>query len=129
MVYLSLRSWVNDNPWTQAYWAGPLSLCHTEYPRLEPCTRSMVALIINFIFTLHLSLNQFTVECSQSVSRRQFIYFIYWYFLNCFFILVKDFHISKTEDQCRAKLREEFERNRGVKDIRVIDMLVIKVSC
>lgn len=41
---------------------------------------------------------------------------------------VHDFHIPKTEDQCREKLREEFERNRGVKDIRVIDMLVIKVS-
>lgn len=42
--------------------------------------------------------------------------------------LVHDFHIPKTEDQCREKLREEFERNRGIKDIRVIDMLVIKVS-
>ena len=29
----------------------------------------------------------------------------------------------------RAKLKEEFVRNMHVKDIRVIDMLVIKVKC
>ena len=29
--------------------------------------------------------------------------------------------------ECRKKLREEFEKNKHVEDIRVIDMLVIKV--
>jgi len=29
---------------------------------------------------------------------------------------------------CRAKLREKFEENRHLTDIRVIDMLIVKVS-
>uniref|UniRef100_Q1W2A1 NADH dehydrogenase [ubiquinone] 1 alpha subcomplex subunit 6 n=1 Tax=Graphocephala atropunctata TaxID=36148 RepID=Q1W2A1_9HEMI len=41
-------------------------------------------------------------------------------------LIVHDFHIPKSEESCRAKLREEFEKHRGVKDLRVIDMLVIK---
>ena len=32
-----------------------------------------------------------------------------------------------TVKQGRSKVREVFESNRGVKDIRVIDMLVVKV--
>jgi hypothetical protein len=43
-------------------------------------------------------------------------------------ILVKDFDIPKTEDQCRSKLKDMFLNNKQVTDIRVIDMLVIKVS-
>ena len=41
--------------------------------------------------------------------------------------LVMDFDIPKSVEQCRAKLREEFEKNQNISDIRVIDMLVIKV--
>lgn len=37
-----------------------------------------------------------------------------------------EYDIPKNEAQCRAKLREEFEKQRHVKDVRVIDMLVIK---
>lgn len=37
-----------------------------------------------------------------------------------------EYDIPKNESQCRAKLREEFEKNRHVKDVRVIDMLVVK---
>ncbi|KAK7791310.1 hypothetical protein R5R35_000818 [Gryllus longicercus] len=40
--------------------------------------------------------------------------------------VVLDYDIPKTIEECRAKLREEFDKNRHVKDIRVIDMLVIK---
>lgn len=40
---------------------------------------------------------------------------------------VMDYDIPKTVEQCRAKLREEFERHRNVTDVRVVDMLVIKV--
>lgn len=40
---------------------------------------------------------------------------------------MKDFDIPKSEDQCRAKLRELFLKNKDVSDIRVIDLLVIKV--
>nr|XP_053648799.1 NADH dehydrogenase [ubiquinone] 1 alpha subcomplex subunit 6-like [Cherax quadricarinatus] len=40
--------------------------------------------------------------------------------------IVMDYDIPKTTEQCRQKLREEFEKNRHVQDIRVIDMLVIK---
>lgn len=50
------------------------------------------------------------------------------YVIVCLQILisVKDFDIPKSEKQCREKLKEEFLRNKDVKDIRVIDMLVIK---
>lgn len=41
---------------------------------------------------------------------------------------MKDFDIPKSEQQCRAKLREVFVNNKDVTDIRVIDMLVIKVG-
>ena len=40
--------------------------------------------------------------------------------------IVMDYDIPKSVEQCRVKLREEFEKNRHVTDIRVIDMLVIK---
>ena len=42
-------------------------------------------------------------------------------------ISVMDYDIPKTEDACRAKLKELFLKNKNVSDIRVIDMLVIKV--
>ena len=37
-----------------------------------------------------------------------------------------EYDIPKNEAQCRAKLREEFEKNRQIKDVRVIDMMVVK---
>ncbi|XP_037074315.1 NADH dehydrogenase [ubiquinone] 1 alpha subcomplex subunit 6-like [Pollicipes pollicipes] len=40
--------------------------------------------------------------------------------------IVMDYDIPKSVEQCRAKLREKFEQNRHVKDIRVIDALVVK---
>lgn len=39
-----------------------------------------------------------------------------------------DYDIPKSEAQCREKLKEEFLKHKNVTDIRVIDMLVIKVS-
>ncbi|KAH8270826.1 hypothetical protein KR018_005799 [Drosophila ironensis] len=42
--------------------------------------------------------------------------------------IVMDYDIPKTVEQCRSKLREEFVKHRNVTDIRVIDMLVIKVG-
>jgi hypothetical protein len=47
--------------------------------------------------------------------------------INVLIIPVMDYDIPKSVEQCRAKLREEFEKNRHVSDIRVIDMLVVKV--
>lgn len=38
-----------------------------------------------------------------------------------------DYDIPKSIEQCREKLREEFDKHRHVTDIRVIDMLVVKV--
>jgi Complex 1 protein (LYR family) len=38
-----------------------------------------------------------------------------------------DYDIPKSVEQCREKLREEFDKHRHVTDIRVIDMLVVKV--
>ncbi|EFX76015.1 hypothetical protein DAPPUDRAFT_231213 [Daphnia pulex] len=40
--------------------------------------------------------------------------------------IVLEYDIPKNESQCRAKLREEFEKHRHAKDVRVIDMLVVK---
>jgi len=40
--------------------------------------------------------------------------------------MVKDFHFPKDVDQCRNALRAEFRKKAAVKDIRVIDMLVIQ---
>ncbi|CAK1551084.1 unnamed protein product [Leptosia nina] len=40
--------------------------------------------------------------------------------------IVKDYDIPKSEEQCRAKLREYFVKNKDVTDVRVIDLLVIK---
>jgi len=40
--------------------------------------------------------------------------------------MVLEYDLPKNEAQCRAKMREEFEKNRFVKDVRVIDLLVIK---
>ncbi|CAG4956582.1 NADH dehydrogenase [ubiquinone] 1 alpha subcomplex subunit 6-like [Colias croceus] len=40
--------------------------------------------------------------------------------------IVKDYDIPKSEEQCRAKLKEIFLKNKDVKDVRVIDLLVIK---
>lgn len=42
-------------------------------------------------------------------------------------VLVTDYDIPKSAEQCRDKLREEFKKHGNIKDIRVIDMLVIKV--
>lgn len=40
---------------------------------------------------------------------------------------MKQYDIPKSVEQCRDKLREEFSKHDNIKDIRVIDMLVIKV--
>ncbi|XP_050351283.1 NADH dehydrogenase [ubiquinone] 1 alpha subcomplex subunit 6 [Nymphalis io] len=40
--------------------------------------------------------------------------------------IVKDFDIPKSEEQCRAKLKELFVKNKDITDVRVIDLLVIK---
>lgn len=38
---------------------------------------------------------------------------------------VQDYHIPRTTEQCRHKLREEFTRHRDITDIRTIDMLAL----
>jgi hypothetical protein len=51
------------------------------------------------------------------------------YFIFVFSLLnsaVDKFDIPKSEEQCRAKLKEVFLKNKDVTDVRVIDMLVIK---
>jgi len=40
--------------------------------------------------------------------------------------MVKDFELPRDTAQCRAVLREQFKKNAGVRDIRVIDMHVVK---
>lgn len=41
---------------------------------------------------------------------------------------MNDIDIPRTVEECRQKLREEFVKHKDVKDIRVIDMLIVKVS-
>ncbi|KAE8752934.1 hypothetical protein FOCC_FOCC000279 [Frankliniella occidentalis] len=40
--------------------------------------------------------------------------------------IVSEIDIPKNQKQCQEKLREEFLKHKDVKDIRVIDMLIIK---
>ncbi|XP_066138493.1 NADH dehydrogenase [ubiquinone] 1 alpha subcomplex subunit 6 [Euwallacea fornicatus] len=40
--------------------------------------------------------------------------------------IVKQYDIPKTVEQCKEKLRHEFKKHGEIKDIRIIDMLVIK---
>lgn len=37
-----------------------------------------------------------------------------------------DYNIPKSEKQCREKLREEFFKHQDQKDVRIIDLLVVK---
>jgi len=40
---------------------------------------------------------------------------------------VFDRHLPVTKEECQIKLKEEFLKNKHITDVRVIDMLVIKV--
>nr|CAI5835884.1 unnamed protein product [Callosobruchus analis] len=40
--------------------------------------------------------------------------------------IVRQFDIPRTVEQCKAKLREEFTKYDEIKDVRLIDMMVIK---
>ncbi|OQR77738.1 NADH-ubiquinone oxidoreductase-like [Tropilaelaps mercedesae] len=42
--------------------------------------------------------------------------------------IVKKYDIPVTAEQGRLKLRENFEKNRNIRDVRTIDMLVIKMQ-
>lgn len=43
------------------------------------------------------------------------------------FVLVLEYDLQISEKQAKDKMREQFEKNRHVTDMRVLDMLVIKV--
>lgn len=47
--------------------------------------------------------------------------------LDNFIDLVFDRHLPVTKEECQKKLKEEFLKNKHITDVRVIDMLVIKV--
>ncbi|KAH0560693.1 NADH dehydrogenase [ubiquinone] 1 alpha subcomplex subunit 6 [Cotesia glomerata] len=40
--------------------------------------------------------------------------------------ILLDYHIPKSEDDLKAKIREKFYENKNVTDIRIIDLLVVK---
>jgi len=65
------------------------------------------------------SLAYLTSECELRIYQP--------YNFSVLYITVNDYDIPKTLTECRAKLREEFDKHRHVQDIRVVDMLVIKV--
>lgn len=43
------------------------------------------------------------------------------------YFLVFDRNLPLTKEECQNKLKEEFLKNKHISDVRVIDMLVIKV--
>lgn len=43
----------------------------------------------------------------------------------CLFAVIQ-YNIPKSADQCREKLREEFLKHKDLKDIRTIDLMVVK---
>lgn len=49
-------------------------------------------------------------------------------FAQVYIFVVQTFDIPKNVDQCKKKLREEFTKYNDIQDVRLIDMLVIKVS-
>ncbi|KZC09670.1 PREDICTED: NADH dehydrogenase [ubiquinone] 1 alpha subcomplex subunit 6 [Dufourea novaeangliae] len=65
-----------------------------------------------------LSLNQ------KDAHRRVLLLYKAWY--RQIPQTVLDYDIPKTENDCRAKLKEEFKRHANITDVRVIDLLVIK---
>ncbi|XP_069122716.1 NADH dehydrogenase [ubiquinone] 1 alpha subcomplex subunit 6-like [Argopecten irradians] len=40
--------------------------------------------------------------------------------------IVTNFHIPLTTTQCKSRLRNQFNKNKGLSDLRVIDMMIIK---
>ncbi|XP_025406725.1 NADH dehydrogenase [ubiquinone] 1 alpha subcomplex subunit 6 [Sipha flava] len=43
-------------------------------------------------------------------------------------LMLFDRHLPVTKEECQNKLKEEFLKNKHITDVRIIDMLVIKVS-
>lgn len=41
---------------------------------------------------------------------------------------MSNYDLPKTKKDCQQKLREEFKRNAHISDLRVIDLLLIKVK-
>lgn len=44
------------------------------------------------------------------------------------FLTVLDYDVPVTTERCRQRIREEFEKNRHINDVRAIDLLVVKVK-
>ena len=42
--------------------------------------------------------------------------------------MIKMYELPVTEEKCRATIKTSFVKNKNLKDIRVIDMMVIKVE-
>lgn len=51
----------------------------------------------------------------------------YIYIWTIYFV-VSNYDIPRTKEECRQKLKEEFKRNAHINDLRVIDLLLIKVK-
>lgn len=43
------------------------------------------------------------------------------------YFLVFDRNLPLTKEECQSKLKQEFLKNKHISDVRIIDMLVIKV--
>lgn len=51
--------------------------------------------------------------------------YIYIYII---YFIVSNYDLPRTKKECQQKLKEEFKRNAHISDLRVIDLLLIKVK-
>jgi NADH dehydrogenase (ubiquinone) 1 alpha subcomplex subunit 6 len=76
------------------------------------------------VSTLHRQVRPLLSVDKSEARRRALNLYKAWYRQIPYVVL--DYDIPKSVVECRKKLREEFDRNRNVEDIRVQDMLIVK---
>jgi NADH dehydrogenase (ubiquinone) 1 alpha subcomplex subunit 6 len=68
-----------------------------------------------------------SLDNNEARLRVRSLYKAWWRFIPT---MVDRYELPMNTEACRKQLRKKFEANSGIKDIRVIDMLVVKVkSC
>lgn len=71
------------------------------------------------------ALRPFLSSSNEEAKKRVLNLYKLWYRQVPY--VVNDFDIPLTVEQCRAKIRSEFEANKHLTDMRAIDVLVVKV--
>lgn len=70
------------------------------------------------------ALRPFLSSSNEEAKKRVLNLYKLWYRQVPY--VVNDFDIPLTVEQCRAKIRSEFEANKHLTDMRAIDVLVVK---